>query len=161
MDSLLCSFPVGIIQSNAYHYAGCIAENGASLGHCVGFLDGTKIFMPRPGGLPANPESCYSRHKRIPYMVYLSIITSNGLVPYMYGPEERRRHNLALYLESNLADIMQDLQLTNDEQFYVYGDSCFVIKLSMQVGYFKLGTSKRNYVRHCNELCLGGCRMVV
>lgn len=135
MNALLCSFRVDLLHCKAVHYAQCIAGQGAPLERCVGFLDCTKVFISRPGGPACNQKACYSGHKRAHCLVYLTITTPDGLILYMYGPEEGRRHDMTLYRKSNLDEVMQHSLMIEGEQFYVYGDNGFVMRPWMQIGF--------------------------
>lgn len=124
-----------LLARRARMYADCIGENGAPLPNCVGFIDGTKIFIARPGGSGLNQRACYSGHKRAHCLVYLTVSTPDGLVLYLYGPEVGRRHDMTLYRQSGVDDQLRETLLIDAQQFYIYGDPAFVLRPWMQVGF--------------------------
>jgi len=70
-------------------YAECVLEKGGAIDHCVGFIDGTGIFVARPReGLQ---RSVYSGHKRTHMLKLQSIVTPDGLLFHLAGPIEGRR----------------------------------------------------------------------
>lgn len=135
MQVLLGTFRDDLVTHRAVGYALSIYEQGAPLPNCIGFLDCTKIFMNRPGGVAANQRACYSGHKRAHCLNYLTITTPDGIVLYMYGPEEGRRHDITLYRKSGLDEAMLQSLLVDDTQYYVYGDPAFVMRPWLQVGF--------------------------
>lgn len=123
INVLICTFWNDLVTNRAVTYAQCVSEHGAPLPSCIGFLDCTEVFMNRPGGASVNQRACYSGHKRTKCLNYLTITTPDGLVIYMYGPEEGRRHDVTLYRKSGLDNFMQQFLLIHGTKYYVYGRS--------------------------------------
>lgn len=96
-----------LVQNGVRMYADCISESGAPLPNCLGFMDGTKIFMSRPGGPNANQRSRYMEHKRLHCLIYLAITTPDGLILYLYGSEVGPRHDMMLYGHSGLDEALE------------------------------------------------------
>lgn len=134
-NKLLSTWRVDLLQTRARLYADCIMESGAPLPNCVGFIDGTKIFMTRPGGPNINQKACYSGHKRAHCLVYLTVSTPDGLIAYLHGPEVGRRHDMTLYRQSGLDNALSETLLIDGEQFYIYGDAAFLLRPWIQVGF--------------------------
>jgi DDE superfamily endonuclease len=107
------------------------------LSNCVGFIDCTKIQISRPGGPPANQRALFSGHKPYHYS-YQTITTPHGLVIHMYGQEEGRRQDTALYgkIDINL-HLTESPTINRDPptQFYIYRDGDYVMKPCLQVGF--------------------------
>jgi len=61
-SGLLCSWRGDLMEERAEMYAQRVLEKGGALDNCVGFIDGTGLFVARPGG--AFQRSVYSGHKR-------------------------------------------------------------------------------------------------
>lgn len=50
-------------------------------------------------------------------------MTPDGLIFYLYGPIEGRRHDMTLYHESGLDAILASDLLIQGQRYYVYGDT--------------------------------------
>lgn len=133
--NLLGTWRMDVLETRARLYADCIQDSGAPLPNCVGFIDGTKIFMARPGGRNINQKACYSGHKRAHCLVYITVSTPDGLIAYLHGPEVGRRHDMTLYRQSGLDDSLSETLLIGGDQFYIYGDAAFLLRPWMQVGF--------------------------
>lgn len=59
--------------------------------HCVVFMDGNKIQMQRQGGYASLQSSVYSG-KNIHCLVYQTILTRDGFIIPIYGPEVGQKH---------------------------------------------------------------------
>jgi len=94
-----------------------ILDSGAYLDRCVGFIDGTTIFVARPGG--GYQRACYSGHKRKHSIKFQSVLTPDGLLFKFSGPWERRRHDMTLFHESGLDDILPNALIINGEQHHL------------------------------------------
>lgn len=119
----LCSFREELLQRSAVNYVECIVGQGASLNQYIGFLDCTKVFIQHRGGPCSNQNACYGGHKRAHCMDHVTTTISDGLVLYMYGLEEGRRHKMTFYRKRNLGEILQAVLVIGGEQFYMYEDS--------------------------------------
>lgn len=60
-----CSFRRDLMVKRAAYYADAVHRRGGALGSCVGFMDGTKIQIARPGGRGTFQRSVISGNKRI------------------------------------------------------------------------------------------------
>lgn len=75
-------------------YAYSIHKSGGTLDECLGFVNGTKIRMSRPGDNGTSQESAYSGHKKVQCIIYQTLTTSNGLIFLLYGLAEGRSLDL-------------------------------------------------------------------
>lgn len=89
----------------------------SSVGALRRILDCTKVFISRPGGPACNQNNCYSGFKRAHCSVYLTITTSDGLIMFMYGPKEGRRHDMSICRKRNFDEAMQRSLMIEGEQF--------------------------------------------
>lgn len=92
-------------------YADCISEIGSALQICLGFMDGTKVSMTRPGGLNVIQNSCYSGHMSRPCLVYISVTTLDGLFLYLYGSEVGCHQNMTLHRQTALHEALEQNSL--------------------------------------------------
>jgi len=135
---LLTDWRGDFMQERAPLYAQRVKDVGASLDRCVGFVDGTALFVARPGsGLQ---RACYSGHKRRHAVKFLNVLTPDGLFFYLYGPVEGRRHDMTLYHESCLDAALASTMTVAVEQFYVYGDAAFMLRPWLQTAFEGLVT---------------------
>ena len=73
-----------ILQPEAFEtYAQAIANKGAALTSCFGFVDGTVRKISRPG---KNQRMVYNGHKRVHTLKFQSVAIPNGIVADLYGP---------------------------------------------------------------------------
>jgi len=86
------------MRERAGLYSSRIAEARAFLDRCVGFVDGTALFVSRSGG--GLQRVCYSGHKRRHAVKFLNVLNPDGLFFYLFGPWEGRRHDMTLYHNS-------------------------------------------------------------
>lgn len=124
------------LRSRASAYANAIAEAGAPLPRCVGFIDCTKIKISRPGGHGSLQRSVYSGHKRMHCLIYQTLTTPDGLMFPLYGPEVGRRHDLTLFRQSQWDATLQSSLTIGDEQYYIYGDLAYVLRPWMVCPYY-------------------------
>lgn len=130
---LLSEWRTSFMRERAELYSSRIAATGANLDRCVGFIDGTALFLTRPGaGLQ---RSCYSGHKRRHAIKFQSVLTPDGLVFHLYGPVEGRRHDMTLYHESGLDTTLATALLIDGQRYYIYGDTAYFIRPWLQAAY--------------------------
>lgn len=122
-----------LMQDRAADYARCVSDRGAPHTKVVGFIDGTTIRVARPGrGL----QRCmYSGHKRDHVMKFQSVVTPDGLLFHLYGPVEGRRHDLTMYNESGMDEVLSHSLLIGEHQYCLYGDRAYMLRPWMQVAY--------------------------
>lgn len=119
-------------RQRASLYASTLCDNGSPLDSLIGFIDCTKIRIARPGGPSANQQAVYSGHKRMHCLTYQTISTPDGLIAALYGPVEGRRHDLTLLRQSGWEYIMSESFNVDGRQFYIYGDSAYLLRPWMQ-----------------------------
>lgn len=132
-DKLVGMLRTYITNRLASFYADFVQSNGAPLPNFLGFIDGTKIFMARPGGKNVNQKVCYSGQKRAHCPVYLTFSTPDGFILYLHGPEVGRRQYMSLYRQIFLDDELQNSLVIDFIQYYLYGDPSFVLRPRLQV----------------------------
>ena len=64
-------------------YAAAIADKGAALDNCIGFIDGTVRPICHPGEFQ---RVVYNGHKRVHALKFQSVTLPNGMIANMYGP---------------------------------------------------------------------------
>lgn len=135
LGKLVTSFRADLMKERAEVYAECIFMRSDALPKCVGFMDGTKVRIARPGGRSIVQRSCYSGHKRIHCLVFQTITTPDGLIFHLYGPVEGRRPDAYLYRESGVDLLLQQHLHIDGEQFYLYADKAYVVRPWMQTAF--------------------------
>jgi len=133
LGGLLSTYRDAFIQSRATEYAQAIHDAGAPLESCVGFIDGTNIFIARPTGRAQ--RATYSGHKRRNCVKLQALSLPDGLIFHLFGPEEGRRHDMTLFRHSGIeADLARSL-VVGGRQFYIYGDPAYVLRPYLQIGF--------------------------
>lgn len=64
-------------------YADAVANKGAPLQNCFGFIDGTVSPIARPD---TNQRIVYKGHKRVHAIKFQSVTLPNGIIGHLYGP---------------------------------------------------------------------------
>ena len=64
-------------------YADAVANKGAPLQNCFGFIDGTVRPIARPD---TNQRIVYNGHKRVHAIKFQSVTLPNGIIGHLYGP---------------------------------------------------------------------------
>lgn len=70
-------------------YANAIAQKGAPLLNCFGFIDGTVRPICRPG---KNQRFVYNGHKRVHSLKFQSVALPNGIIANLFGPVGKYTH---------------------------------------------------------------------
>ena len=97
--------------------------------------------MAGPGGNGSNHRAFYSGRKRFHCLVHQTITTPYGLIFSLYGPEEGRRHDLTLILNSDISERLWNSLTMGDRQYYIYGDAAYVLSPWLQTAYERIGAS--------------------
>ena len=116
----LCTWRVDLMGQRAPRYAQCVLDKGGGLDNCVGFINGTGLFVAGPGG--GLQRSFYSGHKGTHFLKFQSVTTPDGLLFHLFGPMEGRRHDITMYREAGL-------------QYCLFGDKAFLLRPWMQVAF--------------------------
>ena len=70
-------------QLKLEQYAVAVAEKGAALDNCYGFIDGTVRPICRPQD---NQRVVYNGHKRVHAIKFQSVTVPSGMIAQIYGP---------------------------------------------------------------------------
>ena len=104
-------------------YAGAVAEAGAPVKNCFGFIDGTVRGTARP---MKRQRVVYNGHKRKHALKYQSITAPDGLCIHLHGPQPGTRHDARMYRESGLPQILEECAYdTQGNSLCLYGDPAY------------------------------------
>lgn len=120
------------MRGRAANYAEVLVDHRSPLDSVIAFIDCTKIRIARPGGANLIQQAVYSGHKRKHCLTYQTLSTPDGLIAALYGPVEGRRHDLTLLRQSGWEQVMSDMCNIDGRQYYVYGDSAYLLRPYMQ-----------------------------
>ena len=129
----LTEWRVEFMSERAALYAEKIEGTSAYLDRCVGFINGTAIFIARPGG--GLQRACYSGRKRKHAVKFQSVLTPVGLVFHLFGPWEGRRHDMTLYFESGLDAVLPHALVISGVQYYIYGHAACMVRPWVQAAF--------------------------
>jgi nuclease HARBI1 len=128
------TFQTEFLRGRAEYYSTKIAEKTENATqHCVGFIDGTLVEIARPRGMLQ--RATYSGHKRRPGLKWQVITTPDGMLFHIFGPYEGRRHDMHLYAESGLDNILGENLLIDGVQHYIFGDSGYMLRPYLMTPY--------------------------
>ena len=121
---LLTSFDRDILSpANLQKYATDIHSKSAPLPNCWGFIDGTVRAISRPS---RNQRVLYNGHKRVHAITFQSVATPDGMVAFLHGPFEGRRHDSRMLRESGLLQLLEEHSFaTNGDIMCIYGDPVY------------------------------------
>lgn len=148
--ALLSEWRTEFMRARAPLYAKRLEDAGAYLDRCVGCIDGTAIFVNRPGG--GLQRACYSGNKRRHAVKFQNVVTPDGIFFHLFGPWEGRRHDMTLYWESGLDDVLPEALIVNGDQYYVHGDSACMVRPWLQAAFRRLMTPDQE---DCNNTMKG------
>jgi nuclease HARBI1 len=124
---LVSTFQTDFLRTRAEYYSSKISEKYKNATqHCAGFSDGTLIEIARPRSMLQ--RATYSGHKIRPGLKWQVITTPDGMLFHIFGPYEGRRHDMHLYTESGLDDILNENILIDGVQHYLFGDSGYTLR---------------------------------
>lgn len=104
-------------------YGLAIQDKGAPMPNCWGFIDGTARAICRPS---LEQENYYSGHKRFHCVKFQSLLCPDGIIASLKGGWPGRRHDAAMFTESNLYTELERVAVFPDgEQFIIYGDQAY------------------------------------
>ena len=128
---LLTSFNRELLNPQSLQtYANAIHAKGAPLTNCWGFVDGTVHPISRPG---INQHVLYNGHKRVHAIKFQSVATPNGLVAFLHGPYEGRRHDSGILRESGLLGLLEQHSFSPDGNLMcIYGDPAYPLRSQLQ-----------------------------
>ncbi|XP_068738458.1 uncharacterized protein [Montipora capricornis] len=113
-------------------YADVVADKGAALSNCFGFVDGSVRPICRPG---KNQKIVYNGHKSVHALKFQSVTLPNGLVAHLYdGPVEGKKHDAAMLKDSGLLDDLERNAFSpvTGEAMCIYGDPAYPLRLHLQ-----------------------------
>jgi hypothetical protein len=116
-----------------HNYALAVHQHGAPLHNCFGFVDGTVRIIARP---KYYQRIMYNGHKRVHSMKFQSVVLPNGLIAYVSGPYEGKRHDSTMLNESGLLPILRRVAFYDNEPLCIYGDPAYPLGVQIQ-GPFK------------------------
>jgi hypothetical protein len=122
--------------------ANAIHEKGSPLIGCWGFIDGTVRPVSRP---VVGQEGIYNGHHRTHALKYQGVTSADGMIVSLAGPFFGRDHDMRMLNESNLLALLENLDYIDNRDFYIYGDSGYVMSRFIQIPFegLNLNPAKR------------------
>jgi nuclease HARBI1 len=131
---LVSFFQTEFLRSRAEYYSTKIAEKTENATqHCVGFINGTLVEIARSRAMLQ--RATYSGHKRRPGVKWQVVTTPDGMLFHIFGPYEGRRHDMHLYAESGLDNILGENLLIDGVQNYIFRDSGYMLRPYLMTPY--------------------------
>ena len=80
-------------------------------------------------------RATYSGHKRRNGIKFQSMSLPDGIIHHLFGPLESRRHDMTLFRDSQIESALQRSLMIDGRQFYIYGDSAYVLRPFLQIAF--------------------------
>ena len=141
----------------------------ANNGFCVfGFIDNTNLRVCRPGGGPTadgpnaprnSPllqRSAYNGWKKFHGYKFQTIHLPNGMTFHVWGACSLRHNDLYTYYESNINELIAELQADQTLQYSIYGDSAYAILSESHLAYRY--TEATTAAQQLTNNCMSSCR---
>ncbi|ETI53405.1 hypothetical protein F441_03643 [Phytophthora nicotianae CJ01A1] len=111
-------------------YADAVFDAGGSMQNVWAFVDGTVRGICRPkarnsqrDGKYRSQKSVYNGHKRKHALRYQTLSTPDGLITHVYGPFPGRNHDIKLFKDSRIANVIRgDARF---KPYRIYGDQAY------------------------------------
>ncbi|XP_068704403.1 uncharacterized protein [Montipora foliosa] len=114
-------------------YADAVANNGAPLQNCFGFIDGTVRPIARPD---TNQPILYNGHKRVHAIKFQSVTLSNGIIGHLYSHTEGRCHDASMLRDSQLYQSLERFAFNPlGQPMCLYGDPAYPLRIHLQKPY--------------------------
>jgi hypothetical protein len=132
-------------KQHLFYFAQCIRTKCISKGiifpnsfRVFGFIDNTMNATCRPGGGPMRDgteaprndpliqRAWYNGWKKLHGMKWQTVDLPNGMNFHVWGPISIRHPDIISLRESHINDLLQGLQLGEDVQYVIYGDSAYI-----------------------------------
>ena len=126
------SISADFIQPRLAGYAEAIHAKSNTLATCIGFIDCTVLGIARPKGHLAK-RVVYNGHKQKHAMKYQAVNTPDGMIKHVHGPLEGRCHDWALYIRSELDELLPSVLEVDVVCYCIYGDSGYNPRWFMEV----------------------------
>ena len=111
-------------------FAQAVADKGAPLKNCWGFIDGTAREIDRPS---QDQQHVFSGHKRKHVIKFQSVMAPNGIVVNLSGPYAGKKHDSGMLADSGLLPLLrQKMNKANGEAFCLYGDPAYPLSHHLQ-----------------------------
>jgi hypothetical protein len=125
-------------------FSSIIAEKGAALSNCVGFIDETVQAICRP---KKNQKLVFNGHKRIHALKYQCVVTPDCMITDINGPWNGARHDSGIFTDSGLHEILEKNLNFENFSFCIYGDTAYGIRTHLQAPFKgnNLSNSKKEF----------------
>jgi len=136
---------VYLTQQRLLRCANAVANKGAPLDGCWGFIDGTVRPVSRP---VYGQEGIYNGHHRTHALKYQGIVASDGMIVSLAGPFAGRDHDMRMLAESGITDHIRSLNYDGvDRPLYIFGDLGYTTSHYIQTPFegLNLNQEQRNY----------------
>ncbi|XP_050513787.1 uncharacterized protein LOC126889496 [Diabrotica virgifera virgifera] len=115
-----------LTRDRLQQYAQAVANKGAAVQNCWGFIDGTARAICRPG---IDQEAYYSGHKHFHCTKYQAVVCPDGLTVSLHGAFMGRRHDAGILRESGLYNQLEEkTRFPDGSTFVLYGDQAYGIR---------------------------------
>ena len=113
-------------------FASRIANAGAPLSKCVGFIDGTLRPCSRP---EEDQRLAYNGHRRIHAIKFQGIMGPDGIFMHMSGSYPASHHDSRILHDSGILSHLQDRLMIDGCQHYLYADGGYPLLPSLITPY--------------------------
>ncbi|XP_072375397.1 uncharacterized protein [Diabrotica undecimpunctata] len=112
-------------ENKLNQYSQAIAQKGAPIDNCWGFIDGTVRPICRP---VENQREYYSGYKKIHCVKYQSLICPDGIIINLKGAYPGRKHDSGILRESGLYNELEQFSVFDNRNYVIYGDKGYSLR---------------------------------
>lgn len=110
-------------------YSESIERAGAPLSHCIIMKYHINIRMDRPDDGNSDQWAWYYGHKSVHWLLYQALPTPDRLTFFFVQTRVVGRREIRLLRKSGWNTMLSESVITDEGQFYEYGDSAYSIRL--------------------------------
>ena len=89
------------------------------------FIDCKKMEISRPTGNNNAQAYVYNGESKIHCLKFLGASAPDGMIVYVSRPQSGNHHDSFVFGESHFNEMLRDIQIGEEEQYWSYGDKAF------------------------------------
>lgn len=125
--------PASYMSKSVEMYATDVYEKNQLLENCTAFIEGTVVGIAPPGCHNLSQHVVYIGHKYMHATEFQELTKPDVLRVHLRGPEVGQHHDIFLYLQSGLDDVLAQIMVVDGKYYIVYGYSGYIWRIFLEV----------------------------